>query len=580
MRKALLLLLFLFTTQLQVFAQTCNLKITSSVAKPCEGQTVNFTSSGISTNATLRWRKNSVDIDAAIAANYSSNQVGNYELRSTSEIWNFQNFPIKNFECTNIFFLNTNKGWLVGGGRTSDRILGTNDGGTTWKVKGTSDLSTSFITSINVGSGQNGCAVGYNNNVWTTTDAGENWSFEEIVNGSDAYDLVSVKFSDDRTVWVVGRQYDKIKGGKMSGVLLKSIDGGKKWEKKDLNVSNILNSIFFVDSKIGWISGEDGILLKTIDGGQNWLSIKNISGNLENIFFLNKDLGWVVSKRQIGTSQKDAVFKTNDGGNTWKQVNGVFFESPSLIKPSINFANDKLGLICASYFDFMYKTIDGGETWSAYKIPTKDAVYNNAIYLSPQRVIAISDYNGSLISKYEFLDCTSNTITINPKPAAPTVAWSNTDAKLTATSSSAGTLAWLKGTDEIKNITTATYQPTSSGSYSVRVTDGNGCSEISKAVEVTILASDNPLNESAVSVYPNPSSNGIFRVAYTRFSNEMEATMQVIGLDGLPLNSQKMVRQNNTFEGEINASNLATGIYLLQVVSGEQKAVIKISIAK
>ncbi len=580
MRKTLLLFsLSLFS--LQTYAQQCDLKIASSVAKPCEGQTINFTSSGIPINATLRWRKNSVDIDAAIAANYSANQVGNYELRSTSETWSFQPFPIKNFECTNIFFLNTTKGWIVGGGRTSDRILGTNDGGATWKVKGTSDLSTSFISSIHVGSGQNGCAVGYNNNVWTTIDGGENWSFGEIVNGSDAYDLVSVKFSDDKTVWVVGGKYDKVKGGKMSGVLLKSIDGGKKWEKKDLSVSNVLNSIFFIDSNIGWISGEDGILLKTIDGGQNWSSVKNLSGNLENIFFLNKDLGWVVSKRQIGTSQKDAIFKTNDGGNTWKQVNGVFFESPSLIKPSINFANDKLGLICASYFDFMYRTIDGGETWSAYKIPAKDAVYNNAVYLSPQKVIAISDYNGSLISKYEFLNCTSNTITINPKPDIPTLAWSNSDGKLTATTTTTSPqLTWLKGTDELKNITSTAYQPTSSGTYSVRVMDANGCSEISKTVEVTILASDNPLNDSGVSVYPNPSNNGIFKVAYTRFSNEMDATMQIIGLDGLPLNIQKMIRQNNTFEGEINASNLATGIYLLQIVSGEQKAVVKISIAK
>jgi photosystem II stability/assembly factor-like uncharacterized protein len=577
MRKILLLLFSVIATQ-QIIAQ-CNLKIATTTPTLCEGQNISMTATGVPANATLQWKRNGVDIDKAVAATYQSNSVGSYELRSISESWSFQNFPIRNFECTNIFFLNQNKGWLVGGGRTSDRILGTNDGGATWKVKGTSDLSTSFITSIHVGSGQNGCAVAYNNNVWTTTDGGESWNFLEIVNGDEGYDLTSVRFSDDKTVWAVGRQYDRVKGGQLSGVLLKSIDGGKKWAKVNLNASSILNNIFFIDSKTGYIVGEDGSFFKTTDGGQNWVVNRSLSGSLENLFFLNKDLGWVVSKLR-NSNLRDVVYKTTDGGSTWKQVNNVSFTSPSLIKPSIHFANEKLGLICASYFDFMYRTVDGGETWSAYKLPAKDAVYNNAVYLNPQKVIAISDYNGSLIAKYEFLDCTSNTITINPKPAAPTVAWNNTDAKLTATSTSAGTLAWLKGTTDIPNVTTATYQPTSSGSYSVRVTDANGCAEVSKAIEITILSSENPLNESGVSVFPNPSNNGIFKVAYTRFSNEMEASMQIIGLDGMPLNSQKMVRQNNVFEGEINASNLSTGIYFLQVVSGEQKAVVKISIAK
>lgn len=567
MRK-ILLVFSLSILSLQTYAQQCDLKIASSIAKPCEGQTINLTTSGIPTNATLQWRKNNVDIDKAIAVNYSVNQVGSYEVRSRKEDWVFQSLPSNVFEPYKVYFQNDKKGWIVGGGSTSDRIIGTNDGGITWSVKGSfqSPIGTPLLSSIHIGNGLFGVACGWGS-VWTTSDGGEKWAYNKLDTESEFYSLKNVRFSDDKTVWAVGEYYDFISSNSFP-VLLKSIDGGKFWTKQKLkDISSTLNNVFFSDSKTGWISGKDGKFLKTVDGGDNWVPILNLNGNLQSIYFANNSTGWVISK-------EGDLFKTTNGGITWAKKSG-FTSSPNF-DTFIHFADEKVGAISMEY-DFFYKTIDGGETWTTQKVTGRN--FLSVFYVNSQKLFSVAG-SSPIVAKYEISNCISNSITINPKPAAPTVAWSNSDGKLTATSSSAGTLAWLKGTTDIPNITATTYQPTSSGSYSVRVTDGNGCSEISKTVEITILASENPLNDSGVSVYPNPSSNGIFKVAYTRFSNEMDATMQVIGLDGLPLNSQKMVRQNNTFEGEINASNLVTGIYILQIVSGEQKAVVKISIAK
>ena len=567
MRKILLLLsLFLFS--LQTHAQ-CDLKIISSVTKPCEGQTINLTTSGIPTNATLQWQKNGVDIDKAVVANYSANQVGTYEVKSKKEDWAFQSLPSNVFEPYKIYFQNDKKGWIVGGGSTPDRIIGTNDGGITWNVKGSfqSPIGTPLLNSIHIGTGLLGVACGWGS-IWTTSDGGEKWAYNKLDTESEFYSLKNVRFSDDKTVWAVGEYYDFISSNSFP-VLLKSIDGGKIWTKQKLkDISSTLNNVFFSDSKTGYISGKDGKFLKTIDGGDNWVSILNLNGNLQSIYFANNNIGWVISK-------EGDLFKTTDGGKTWAKKSG-FTSSPNF-DTFIHFADEKVGAISMEY-DFFYKTIDGGETWTTQKVTGRN--FLSVFYVNSQKLFSVAG-SSPIVAKHEISNCTSNTITINPKPAVPTLVWSNSDGKLTATTTTTSPqLTWLKGVDELKNITTTTYQPTSSGSYSVRVTDGNGCSEISKAVEVTILASDNPLNDSGVSVYPNPSSNGIFKVAYTRFSNEMEATMQVIGLNGLPLNSQKMVRQNNVFEGEINASNLATGIYILQIISGEQKAVVKISITK
>jgi photosystem II stability/assembly factor-like uncharacterized protein len=569
MRK-ILLLLFATLLFLQIYAQQCDLKIASSVAKPCEGQTINFTTSGIPSNATLQWRRNGVDIDKAIAANYSANQAGTYEVKSAKDNWAFQYLPSYNIEPYKVYFQNENKGWIIGGGATPDRILGTVDGGITWNIQGSfktvNGSSTAWLQSIDFDSGQNGCAVGYGS-VWTTSDGGIKWNYRDTGTDTSFHTFRSVRFSESKIAWAVGEYYS-FKTRSYSGMLVKSTDSGKTWihQKMD-NIPTNLNYIFFSDSKTGWIASRSGKFFKTIDGGQNWTNITTLSGNLQSIYFVNNNTGWVIS-------EEGNLYKTADGGKTWTSKTG-FISGPNL-GAFIHFANEKVGAI-STEADFFYKTIDGGETWTTQKVANRNFV--SVFFVNPQKLFSVSGFN-STVGKYETTICTSNTVTINPKPAAPTVAWSNTDAKLTATSTSAGTLAWLKGTTDIPNITTATYQPTSSGSYSVRVTDANGCAEVSKAIEITILSSENPLNDSGVSVYPNPSSNGIFKVAYTRFSNEMEASMQIIGLDGMPLNSQKMVRQNNVFEGEINASNLSTGIYFLQVVSGEQKAVVKISVAK
>ncbi len=457
---------------------------------------------------------------------------------------------------TDMSFVNSNIGFRTG---NKGLIEKTKDGGLTWKKQNSNTFTD--ITKIKFVDVNTGWVLDYGNlgGILKTMDGGETWE----KNLSVAY-VQDMAFTDIKNGWIKGH-----------GSILKTIDGGVNWTQNNISAIGSVspfNSICFSDSKNGWIVGHEGLILKTNDGGDNWIKVKTLSiPNKQNsyvmTYFKNANEGWVV-----GT---DVALRTTDGGLTWTEQNFEVQKTYNYLNiSSINFADDRNGWVLTGWGKSL-RTVDGGATWNI-----EDSKYNKMFFLNSQTGWAM-DLNKSFL-KYEApLLSTSNTITINPKPAVPTLAWNNSDGKLTATTATTSPqLTWLKGVDELKNITTTTYQPTSSGLYSVRVTDGNGCSEISKAVEITILASENPLNDLGVNVYPNPSSNGIFKVAYTRFSNEMEATMQVIGLDGLPLNNQKMVRQNNTFEGEINASNLATGIYLLQIISGEQKAVVKISIAK
>ena len=463
-----------------------------------------------------------------------------------------------------VSFINANVGFRAG---TKGLIEKTTDGGKTWKTQNSN--TTNIINSIqfideNVGFMLNGTTyIGISSSVLKTTDGGITWKNQEInipryINASYFFDASSGIIVGD------------------GSTIAKTINGGLTWTKAKVlsDTNRRVTSLSFINSKTGWAVGDRGVVLKTVDGGDSWQQLKQDPkyGNttFRSIFFIDAKVGWMLNQ---SFDNIDIIMKTTDGGVTWSEKS---LENREFKK--ISFVDSKNGWIIGANQKII-ATTDGGETWVSQELETYKDV-NDLFFFNAQTGWIVG--NGNTAIKYELpLLSTSNTITINPKPAVPTLAWSNSDGKLTATTTTTSPqLTWLKGVDELKNITATTYQPTSSGSYSVRVTDGNGCSEISKAVEITILASDDPLNDSGVSVHPNPSSNGIFKVAYTRFSNEMDATMQIIGLNGLPLNSQQMVRQNNVFEGEINASNLSSGMYLLQIVSGEQKAVVKINITK
>ena len=506
-----------------------------------------------------------------------------------------------------VTFTDSNNGW-VGGYKGT--MVKTTDGGITWKtlINGNTEMykSNHFVDNLT------GYAVGDEGYIGKTVNGGITWDNQ---NSNEINTISKVQFFDQNIGWALIPN---------SSVILRTIDGGNNWTKKQLALKSP-QSMYFTNAKNGFVVGAKNIIYQTTDGGSTWSLTKhtwdttNNSSSLNVVHFSDSKNGWAAGNRillnttdggiswsqnynisrDFGASKvfNDVFFidnlhgvalyspfvdYTSDGGKTWilgkRRYQDYGYEDGTFYKTSIRFVNTKIGFITRED-GLIFTSPDGGMNWYEQSKLTSESL-NNLYALDEKNVWAVGS-NGTVMKYTSPILCTSNTITINPKPAVPTLAWSNSDGKLTATTTTTSSqLTWLKGVDELKNITTTTYQPTSSGSYSVRVTDGNGCSEISKAVEITILASENPLNDSGVSVYPNPSSNGIFKVAYTRFSNEMEATMQVIGLDGLPLNSQKMVRQNNTFEGEINASNLATGIYLLQIISGEQKAVVKISIAK
>ena len=147
------------------------------------------------------------------------------------------------------------------------------------------------------------------------------------------------------------------------GNILKTTDGGLTWDSD--SISNLpLNSIFFVNNKIGYVVGGKSscegtgctvlgsVVYKTIDSGENWkkLNIPYEWSELNSVSFINENIGFAVG---LGL-----YIKTKDGGNTWKQFELNYH---GLITKII-FINSQTGF-CAGLFGNIFKTSDQGDSW-------------------------------------------------------------------------------------------------------------------------------------------------------------------------------------------------------------------------
>jgi photosystem II stability/assembly factor-like uncharacterized protein len=150
-------------------------------------------------------------------------------------------------------------------------------------------------------------AVGPRGLILLSVDAAKTWT---QIDSPVATDLVTVKFTDDRTVWAVGHD----------AVALRSLDGGATWERlldgrmllklmrstyteraksgtadaaavlKEVEgaigqsaTADVLPTpfldVWFADAKEGWLVGAFGLVLHTIDGGQSWLPMVEQTDN-------------------------------------------------------------------------------------------------------------------------------------------------------------------------------------------------------------------------------------------------------------------------------------------------------------
>jgi photosystem II stability/assembly factor-like uncharacterized protein len=139
-----------------------------------------------------------------------------------------------------------------------------------------------------------------------------------------------------------------------------------QWIKQVSGTDASFRSIHAISKKVVWAGGNKGTVLRTIDSGISWQLLK-VNGaeklDFRDIYGVSENVAYIMS---AGLAEEGAakVFKTTDGGNTWKVVleykdKGVFFDS-------MDFWNEKEGILIGDPIDdkpFILRTIDAGNTW-------------------------------------------------------------------------------------------------------------------------------------------------------------------------------------------------------------------------
>ena len=210
------------------------------------------------------------------------------------------------FQGNDFYFLNINKGWIVGSG-----IYETTDNGEHWDLirtyPGTEDYKLSLYSvhgcdTIAWAVGEQGLMVKYTPpNPW-----------QQQLSVTDL-PLTDVFFSDTDYGWVAGG-YLNDQG--FQSILLMTKNCGEIWLEKRFD-KFLINDLYFADSLHGWIVGEDttgsGMILESLDGGENWDPVvENLSAPLNAISFKDS-VGWAVGYNGL-------ILRT-ENGSTWIDQN-------------------------------------------------------------------------------------------------------------------------------------------------------------------------------------------------------------------------------------------------------------------
>ena len=172
--------------------------------------------------------------------------------------------------------------------------------------------------------------------------------------------------------------------GRSQAVQLRTSDSGGTWRVENLKDTGL--SLFFLDSRLGWMVGAQGIW-KTLDGGAAWRRIARRTGLLR-VYFLDADRGWAVGAEK-------QVLRTTDGGQSWEKVPEAAEPQADAQRTTYNwitFASPNFGIIVGNHSPdrdgssrlppwmepervrqrrelpsttIALQTVDGGKTWKS-----------------------------------------------------------------------------------------------------------------------------------------------------------------------------------------------------------------------
>jgi len=171
-------------------------------------------------------------------------------------------------------------------------------------------------------------------------------------------------------------------------------------------------------------------------------------------------------------------------------------------------------------------------------------------------------------------ESTGFTVSVNPLPAKPVISWSGVQFSTTAIGVN---FQWLLNGSVISGATASTHKPSNTGDFRLRVTDPNGCINVSDSFKLVVTALANLVttpSSNIATVYPNPASNKVVLEFPTLPT--INLNFQLVSPSGEVLSSTTGRNKVNV----IDVSDIQSGSYFIQVIGKKYDQVKKVIIKK
>lgn len=201
----------------------------------------------------------------------------------------------------------------------------------------------------------------------TSVPAQQGWVTNKI--GVAGFDLNTVYFLDTKRGWVAGD----------NGFLSRTDDGGRTWAKQSVATKAGINDIYFRSKEDGFLLAGNTIFA-THDSGMSWIEARRFlpsefqgaTAELYSVRFPSKKKGWVVGSISKNDFVVDSILVyTDDGGDSWTRQ-----RAPSRAELiHLDFVDDKHGWIVGAEGTILY-TFDEGQSWNRQESGTKAMLYH------------------------------------------------------------------------------------------------------------------------------------------------------------------------------------------------------------
>ncbi|GJQ27421.1 MAG: hypothetical protein HBSAPP02_24530 [Phycisphaerae bacterium] len=242
--------------------------------------------------------------------------------------------------------------------------------------------------------------------VWKTTNSGTTW--KPIFDGEGSYSIgcIALDPSNPNVVWVGTGENNSQRSVSFGDGVYRSRDGGQSWQNMGLKESEHIGRIVVhpKDSNTVWVAaqgplwsaGGDRGVFKTTDGGATWKRVLFISHDTgaNEVHIDPRDPNTLYAtayqrRRHVWTlidgGPESAVYKSTDGGETWRKINkGLPDVDLGRIGLAVSPANpDIVYAIVEAAEDKsgVFRSTDRGETWEKRSdyIATSPMYYNEIV---------------------------------------------------------------------------------------------------------------------------------------------------------------------------------------------------------